>query len=152
MIGLSSVKLIKKMKQDKYNFQYLELEECQIGSIYKLHSRNLILGVFDPKNCFIGIRQKFNDLFLDHELHWDKGGTAMPLEKIGEVPSGMSLQISLGSFDITTKRDVFFDKPISDGGKGWCFLDSGEPSTDIRPCIKSNKELFLYLKDMERER
>lgn len=137
------------MKHSKYNLEYFKLEECQVGSIYRLHSRNLDLGVFDSKNCFIGIRQKFDSTFLDHELHWDKGGTAMPLEKIGEIPEGMPLQIRFGSFDLVTNRDVFFDKPVSDGGKGWCFLDTGESSKDIRPCVKNNKELLDFLKNIQ---
>lgn len=134
------------MKKSKYNLEYLEVEECEVGAIYKLHSRNLSLGVFDSKNCFIGIRQKFDSTFLDHELHWDRGGTAMPLEKIGEVPSEMPLQIRLGSVDYKTDRNVAFDKPVADGGRGWYFVETGESSRDIMPCSVNNKELFDYLK------
>lgn len=137
------------MKQSKYKLQYLKLEECQVGTIYRLHSRNLELGVFDRKNCFIGIRQKFDSTFLDHELHWDNGGTAMPLEKIGEVPAEISLQISLGSVDYKSGRNVDFDKPVADGGRGWYFIDTGESSIDIMPCSVSNKELFDYLKNIQ---
>ncbi len=66
------------MKEDNY----ISLTECTHRGIYKLSSRNLSLGVFNkPSNGFIGIREKFGDLYLFTEYHWDNGppfGTACP--------------------------------------------------------------------------
>lgn len=66
---------------------YIPRVECKKGFLYKLHARNLDIGVFDGKG-FIGIRQKFNDRFLFTEYHWDDGapyGTAKPLQELQEV-------------------------------------------------------------------
>ena len=47
-------------------------EKCKEGYAYKIHSRNLSIGVFHQKrlgdskfeNGFVGIREKFGELFL----------------------------------------------------------------------------------------
>jgi hypothetical protein len=133
------------------NSPYLPIDQCEVGAIYKVRSRNLKIGVYTDSISpgFIGIRLKFDSEFLDKETHWDNGGTACPTEKIGKLPDDIPLQTSLGSIDNITKRDVAFDKPIADGGKGWYFLDTGEPSKDIRPCSKNNEKLFDYMKQLE---
>lgn len=127
----------------------ISIELCKVGYAYTLNSRNLSLGVFTEKNTFIGIRQKFSDLFLDDELHYDRGGTAQPLLEIEKMPDTIPLKIDLGSYDLTTKLEVAFDKPVSDGGKGWYFLDTGLSSKAIRPCSKFNRELFDYLEKLK---
>lgn len=64
----------------------IPLTECVARRIYKLHSRNLKVGVFNGE-AFIGIRTKFGNKFLDKEYHCDyECGTAKPLEEIGELP------------------------------------------------------------------
>lgn len=132
------------MKKD-----YIPLKDCEVRSVYILNSRNLSFGIFDESNCFIGLRRKFNSIFLDKELHFDCGGTAFPLSKIQSVPYQLCLKLSLGSYDRKTGLEVQFDKPIVDGGKGWFFKETGISSKEIRPCSKSNNELFNYLKNLE---
>ncbi len=76
--------------------QYLKLEECVRGKIYTLWSRNLDLGVFDGKNGFIGIRQKFDYTYLDTEYYYGESyGTAKPLKEIGELPGWIDIQENL---------------------------------------------------------
>jgi hypothetical protein len=128
---------------------HIAFYNCKVNNIYNLHSRNLGFGVFTSSGTFIGLRTKFEDVFLDQELHWDRGGTARPLEYLGTVPDEIPLALSLGTKDIITGRMVEFDKPIADGGKGWYFVDDGVPSREIRPVGISNSKLFDYLKSLE---
>jgi hypothetical protein len=69
---------------------YIPLEECKHGYLYRLSSRNLSFGVFDQTTKgFVGIRQKFEIRYLFTEYHWDTGepfGTAYPLGLLDECP------------------------------------------------------------------
>lgn len=63
----------------------IPLAECVEGDIYILRSRNLVLGVFDGKTGFIGIREKFGHRYLFTEYHHDTGtphGTASPVRAV----------------------------------------------------------------------
>ena len=128
---------------------YIRLSECKDRRLYKIHSRNLITGVFSEKvNGFIGIREKFDDKYLFTEYHYDTGppfGTAKPVVELSELPEDIELKEYFGSFDSVTGREVKFDKPISDGGKGWYFVDTGEPSKAIQSCSRSNRKLQEWI-------
>jgi hypothetical protein len=131
---------------------FIKIEECVNGCLYRISSRNLVVGVFraDVKG-FIGIREKFGDEYLFTEYHWDNGppfGTVMPKEFLEGCPLA-DLRESIGSFDSVTNREVAFDKPIANGGKGWYYLDTGEASEAIRPVSRGNQELFDWLKEKE---
>ena len=127
----------------------IPLNECKNGYIYKLNSRNLSKGVFCEKSQgFTGIREKFGDRYLDTEYHWDTGaphGTAHALEEIGKLPDDIPIKEILGTIDRLSKRPVGFDVPVSQGGKGWYFLDTGEADNKIRPTSVENKKLFDFL-------
>lgn len=130
----------------------IPIEECVRGTVYKLRSRNLDVGVFDGKDSFIGWRQKFGSVFLDEEYHYDPGpngtvtrGTARPLEAIDKISDHIVVKVYLGSRDSVTGRFVDFDKPISSGGVGWYFIDTGEASQDIRPQAVTNKALYAAM-------
>ncbi len=134
----------------------INLSECKKRSVYKLLSRNLSFGVFDGKTRFIGIRTKFGRKFLDTEDHWDTGppfGTARPEEDIGvTVPEEISLHVCENEgipIDKITGRDISFDRPISNGGKGWFFKDTGESNINISPIYLENRKLFEFLEKME---
>jgi hypothetical protein len=129
--------------------QVISYYNCKVGNIYILNSRNLEFGVFTGAGTFIGLRNKFEDTFLDQELHFERGGTAQPLYHFGSVPDNIPLTISLGAYDRKTGRTVEFDKPIVDGGKGWYFSDNEVSSRDIMPCSKGNDLLFNYLKNVK---
>ena len=59
------------------------------GNLYRLQSRRLPYGVYNGRGGFIGIREKFGELFLFTELDWDKNGTARVLEDLGASPAGV---------------------------------------------------------------
>lgn len=73
--------------------KYLSIEQCRIGGLYLLDSRNLAIGVFrkSPESLltksgfthdFVGIRDKFGRRYLFSEFHGDCGepwGTAYPI-------------------------------------------------------------------------
>ena len=135
----------------------ISLSECKKRRVYKLLSRNLSFGVFDGETRFIGIRIKCGSRFLHTEDHWDTGppfGTARPEEDIGtDVPEEIILhprENEGNTVDKITGRDVAFDKPIFDGGKGWFFKDTGESSPDISPIAFENKRLFEFLDKIEK--
>jgi hypothetical protein len=127
---------------------YIPLIKCKKGYVYRIHSRNLSFGVFDGKAGFIGIRTKFNDRYLFTEYHWDQGpphGTVKPMEERGLIPNDVQPVEDFGTVDQVTRRPVAFDKPISDGGRGWFFTDTNEASTAIRPGSDDNVKLFEFL-------
>ena len=128
---------------------HIAFDNCKVGNIYILNSRNLEFGVFTDAGTFIGLRTKFEYIFLDKELHVDRGGTARPLYHFGSVPDNIPLATSLGTYDEKTGKAVKFDKPIVDGGRGWYFVDTEVSSRDIMPCSKDNALLFNSLKDVE---
>lgn len=130
----------------------INLSECKKRRIYGLLGRNLQYGVFD--GCrFIGIRKKFGFRMLDTEDHWDTGppfGTARVEEDTGiDVPEEIVLRTHGNIIDKITGKDVAFDKSISEGGKGWYLVDTGEPNTDIAPIAFENKRLFDFLDKIE---
>lgn len=66
---------------------------CEDGSLYRLFSRNLALGVYKAETRgFVGIREKFGREYLFTEYHYDTGepfGTVLPqrlLEKCPIIP------------------------------------------------------------------
>jgi len=78
--------------------EHIPLERCENGRLYRLHSRNLQLGVWNEHTKgFVGIRVKFGDEFLFTEYHYDTGppfGTARPMEDLGVVyPSLTDLEL-----------------------------------------------------------
>ena len=137
----------------------INLSECKKRRVYKLFARNLSFGVFDGENRFIGIRTKCGSRFLDTEDHWDVGppfGTARAEEDTSiDVPEEIILHICENEgnpVDKITGRDVAFDKPVSQGGKGWFFKDTGESSINISPIYFENKRLFEFLEKIENTR
>jgi len=72
---------------------FIPLANCVVGNAYLIRSRNLRVGVCrstHPQNGgFIGIREKFDSLFLFTEFHRDTGsalGTVLTLEDLGPCP------------------------------------------------------------------
>jgi hypothetical protein len=136
----------------------INLTECKKRRVYKLISRNLSFGVFDGETRFVGIRTKFGRRMLDAEDHWDTGhpfGTAQPDEDTGIViPEEISLHLCENEgipIDKATGRDVVFDRPVSKGGKGWFFKDTGEQSENICPIAFENRKLLEFLEKIEKK-
>lgn len=136
---------------------YLKKSELEIRKIYKLNSRNLLIGVWNGFK-FVGIRKKFDSEYLDSEYHWDETGatpydknpnqsygTAKPTKKLEILlPKEIKANESSKTIDRITKRKITW---IED--KGWCFLDTGLFWKKIRPYGKPNKKLFNFLKLIE---
>jgi hypothetical protein len=78
---------------------YISVNACLHGHLYRISSRNLALGVFRAwDRGFIGIREKFGNRFLSTEYHCDVGpplGTVHPLEDLGPVPNFLELRETL---------------------------------------------------------
>lgn len=128
----------------------IPLTQCRHRYLYRIGSRNLSLGVFDRgQNGFVGIREKFDDLYLFVEYHWDCGppyGTVNPLEELECIPETFSLAPRGPTYDRVTKRLVEWDKE-----RLWFFIDTGESSSAIRPVSSINRDLFNYLHARELE-
>lgn len=119
----------------------IPIEECIARHVYRIHARNLKIGVFNGVSGFYGIRTKFDSQFIDCEAHFDRDGTVYPLEDLGVVlPDSIAMTGDLGTADYLTDRLVAYN------GTGWYFLDTGESSNDIKPYGISNKALFDFLK------
>lgn len=74
---------------------YLKPEQMQKGKVYKVYARNFKIGVWDGVSSILGIRYKFNCVFIDKEYHWDLDphyGTCKPICEIGELPNDISLE------------------------------------------------------------
>lgn len=132
--------------------EMIPLKDCIERRVYRLHSRNLLYGVFDGKDGFIGIRKKFDAFYLFREYHWEKGskgfGTVRPLEDTGiDVPKRIALEEDLQSIDQVTRRPTEFDRPVAEGGRGWYFADTGEDADQdkIRSVRPMNTKLFNFL-------
>ena len=81
---------------------YIKLEDCKERHVYRIHSRNLSVGVFDT-TAFIGIRSKFGEEFLFGEFHWDTGppfGTVRPIEEIGALPNHIQVDDAGSNHDL----------------------------------------------------
>ena len=66
------------------------------GKIYRLRSRNLIVGAYDGRGGFIGIREKFGQRYLftefDSSVEGWGGATVTAIEEeLGQVPSDVEL-------------------------------------------------------------
>lgn len=130
--------------------------QLEIRRLYKLKCRNLSSGVFNGAGTFLGLRTKFDSTYVFGEYasellstaYGDFGayGTVMSAEPTEHLlPVEIPLGESLGTADRATGRKVEFDRPISEGGKGWYFKDTLEPSTEIQPVTVYNHELHKWL-------
>lgn len=75
-------------------------ERLKLGTVYRVHSRNLDYAVYAGDGWFIGIRSKFDDRFLSQELEMRESsqfGTLRALEEVGTIPEGIKLVSHLGS-------------------------------------------------------
>lgn len=70
------------------------------GGIYRITSRNLLVGAFDGDRGMIGLRHKFDERYLTTEYLADGGafGTVLAAhEQLGQVPDDIPLKEVLGS-------------------------------------------------------
>lgn len=147
---------------------YIPLNECIDRGIYRIHSRNLSVGVFrESTKGFIGIRYKFGDEYLFEEYHYDNGppyGTVDPKEQIGVLPDeilnnefvinefgtrNFAIDPSTGSERCVIRRDLLTNE--TQHGERIGFVDEWADTKqrlpdDVWPYIKENEKLLNYLK------
>jgi len=132
--------------------------QCVGRRLYRIRSRNLRLGVYNPETGgFLGIREKFGSRYVFEEYHWENGppyGTVHPQEDLGvDLPEDIMLREDMpGSWDKSGTREVYFDRPKAEGGRGWLYKDTDEPLPDGEGGYRhENKALYEWLEAKEKE-
>lgn len=71
-------------------YNMIPLTSCKHGYAYRVLARNFSIGVFHETKGFIGIRSKFDLVYLDTEYHYDIGehqfGTVRPKNELEKCP------------------------------------------------------------------
>lgn len=128
--------------------------------VYRIHSRNLVVGVWNGKNGFIGIREKFRDKFLFTEYHWETGtpyGTAKPLELITTLPEDIELREMTDPYCDKCGQPTIFkkDNPEDEGthrGLGTHYhADMTSLCDGAYSSIRTYKPLFDFLEPLDKE-
>ena len=165
-------KEVEQYLADQKNPNYLSLDKCKKGFVYKIHSRNLGVGVFDGSRGFIGIREKFGSRYLFTELHWDASetyGTVKPFEELCELPKDIEAVENdvhaWGSDDWATDPVTKEPRPVLRRDKGdepnhgrrqgfvdeWADTKERLPD-DLYPYIRQNLKLFKWIDEYERQK
>lgn len=131
---------------------HIPIAECEDRRAYELDSRNLTVGVYRAASQgFIGLREKFGELYLFQEYHWDTHGTVHPIRPLDVVvPEDILLAERMsGTWCSEENRAVEFrrDDPAALSGLGkWFHLDDGTVLGDgDLPFSKSNERLMDLL-------
>jgi len=139
------------MPEPKKN--YIALEDCKHGYTYRIHSRNLSLGVFNQETQgFVGIREKFGSFYLFTEFHYDTGapfGTVRPHEEIEKCPIE-DLREHLGTECQTCRKHVKFVRKAGNETGQWIHLEPID-CKEARPVAVSNTALYQYLEKPSQE-
>jgi hypothetical protein len=149
------------------NRQCIPKEQCKDRKLYRIHSRNLLFGVFRATTGgFLGLREKFDRVYVFEEYHYDNGppyGTVRPIEELPEeLPEGIQNEVDLGAKCSKCGRDSeYIDWP--EGGEREITLQSGETRMvpglwkhldgtrceDMYGHTKDNYALDKWLQEME---
>lgn len=129
--------------------EFIPLEELIPHRIYRLKSRNLVVGVWKPESQgFLGVREKFNERYLFLEYHYDLSethGTAQALELLPEIlPERINLAAYLSPRCDLHNVEMEFAGQVAKGGKGWVHVDTETPCSGT-PVSEVNHELFDVL-------
>lgn len=134
-----------------HNGPYIPLPACVDRRLYRIHSRNLVIGVYRADvHGFVGIRTKFGSRYLFTEYHWDTGepfGTVKPIEDAGEsTPVEMSTEDDLGTVCSVCGSPASFDREaMKRGEKGWQHADNSPRCDNMNGRVVNNDALFLWL-------
>jgi hypothetical protein len=124
------------------------MEEMVPRGVYRIHSRNLVVGVWDGVSGFIGIREKFGNEYLFKEYHWDTGapyGTVKPLELLTTLPEEIDIREHFIQCPVCN-RDIAH-KPGE-----WSHADDGSMICDgVSPVARTNQPLFDFLLPLDAE-
>jgi hypothetical protein len=129
-------------------------DQCKHGFTYRIHSRNLTVGVYDSRDgSFVGIREKFGNLYLFPEFHYDNGppyGTVSPVSEIEKCPvEDIRSHLDTLCGNCKVRVDWKRDHPEAVVGK-WFHLDPSD-CNDAKPVSQQNKALYDYLEDVEKK-
>jgi len=140
---------------------FLTKDQLVKGGVYAIRSRNLIVGVYNGDEGFIGVREKMGARYLFTEyLAREQGGTKVPVDTVHPeklvvmLPEGIDLRERFdGALCLacgkparwTGRRDPATNKVIP--GPWEC--ESG--CEDVIPRSKENRALFDYLDKVESE-
>ncbi len=137
------------------SMEYLQIEQLEVAGIYEIRSRNLVVGVYDGEEGFIGVREKMGAEYLFTEyLNRESGGTKVPIDTVrpirllGNVPQDMPIR---ERGDVDTRCDTCGKrawwtgppKPAPWACEGGCEKTS--------PRATENEQLFALLKTYEEE-
>lgn len=78
----------------------IKIEDCKDGYLYHIKARNARFGIWRKEDLgFVIRREKFKEVYLFTEYHWDVGtikpelehfGTVTPLKEIVKAPVGLA--------------------------------------------------------------
>lgn len=132
---------------------YLPMDQLEPRRVYWLHSRNLVVGAWQPETQgFIGVRHKFSNTYLFTEYHYDTGapvGTACPLAPAGElwVPEGVRMHENAAGTWCGDASEVEVVRG-ADGRR--VHVTDGRVCT--QPYVHRNEDLFALLEPIDRQR
>jgi hypothetical protein len=143
-------------REDRAMEGFIDLKDLKKGTVYRITSRNLIVGVFDGSTDFIGIRVKFGNKYLDAECEYttsENYGTARAKRELGVIPESIALTTQSGTECGACKRDVDFDMKRPENAR-WQHTADGTPLCDGpkgHPYGRGNPELYAELEKFEQQ-
>ncbi len=132
---------------------HIPKDQCIHRRLYRIRARNFSFGVFNEETCgFLGIRTKFGNRYVFEEYHWDHTSypTVRPLKDLGidlpdDIPCLEYLPGTWSRREGQGHREIGFDTPVAEGGRGWFFKDTGEDANPEGGSFKDNTLLFEWL-------
>lgn len=147
--------------------KFIPKSECKDRKLYRIKSRNLLFGVYRAATGgFFGLREKFGDVYVFEEYHWDNGppyGTVRPIEELPEeLPEQIeNVECFNGALCSVCKypcdyvkwpeggnRKVLIGKSEIEVPGQWQHLD-GTRCEGMGGTIRNNMALHKWLEEME---
>lgn len=103
--------IVKRRKELREN--RIPIDKCVKGRLYKLACRNLGYGVYDGDSGFIGLREKFGNVYLFTEIHWDEGppfGTVEGMRDTGVNFLGLVSELNKDLFDWLKGKETEYER------------------------------------------
>lgn len=136
--------------------------ECKDRHLYRIRSRNLGFGVYRASTGgFIGLREKFDAIFLFEEYHHDNGppyGTVTPKMELVRLPDHIELKEGSSVCGKCGKPVAYVNWPeggyreitMKSGGTisvmgEWQHLPPTSPCKKIDPVHRENKALHEWI-------
>lgn len=148
--------------------EYIAIPDCKDRRLYRISARNFNIGVYDEKTeSFFGLREKFGEVYIDNENHWDckEFATVKPIEELPEeLPAEIENGYKQGSKCQNCQK--FCEYVLwPEGGEREITQDSGYKMTvpgewkhlkesnckEVNPVGLYNYDLDKWLRDMEKK-